>query len=407
MATPFPKSPLRKSPSSKSPSPALSPRVSPSMPQPSLKSALQRPAPPPVYRPAMQAKQSPAKQGPPPVFRPVVQAKMVPPPVFRPPVVQRAAAPTVYLPQAQPAPPAVQPRVTATRPLLAAVSPLPSYPAVASRVAGTPISPAAPHYHAGHLPAPLLLGQAFIQARRTSNVIQCIGQTSTAWEMGQNVIRNLQKLVANAPPVQMVGAYPQFQDDLAQMLAHPSEWGEKKRHMEGVNVGAITVAMDNDVEVFAYSFNSLGPKQRAYAQRTIGLLPEEFHEGVLPIDTRSKDITEHAEMQLAGSGKVETGTYIGISKECCLCCAAALIVQGKYKFGGCHGEAFNNWLIPSFITSNAESFAKFLGSEAWKYYEKLKEGRGYLPLSMAEEATYKGEFIEFLQTGWAALQRSL
>jgi hypothetical protein len=120
--------------------------------------------------------------------------------------------------------------------------------------------------------------------------------------------------------------------------------GRSGAKYEGVNVGAITVGMsDEGDEIFSYSFNTLGPTQKRNAQRTIGLLPEEFHEDFVAVDTRKRDVTEHAEMKLAGIGNMEIGTYIGISKECCLCCTGALIAQGLYKFGGCHGEAFNNW----------------------------------------------------------------
>jgi len=243
---------------------------------------------------------------------------------------------------------------------------------------------------------------------RPSRVIQRVKTGSNAWKMGKAVIANLVHIVSsNSGSPQMTGEYPRPEDEFAQVMSHPSEWGEKKSHMEGVNVGAIAV-MDTATggEALAYSFNQLGPQQQKMADRMFGLFPEDVQEGgLVKVKSAKKDVLEHAEMQLADNGQVPNGTYIGISKECCLCCAAALLVQGKYRFGGCHGEAFNQWRIPNFIRSSAENLQNFLGAEAWNYYQSLTGGSSGLPLMMQDDLQHRGDFLQFLETAWGSLQK--
>src|SRR5262249_56523968 len=106
--------------------------------------------------------------------------------------------------------------------------------------------------------------------------------------------------------------------------------------------------------------------------KTLELLPEEVSEGAELVKCAQRsDVTEHAEMVLAGSGKLPAGTYIGISQQCCLCCAAALLVQQKYRFAGSHFAAFNNWRIPGFIRTNPAALKTFLGADGWKFYDSL------------------------------------
>ena len=207
----------------------------------------------------------------------------------------------------------------------------------------------------------------------------------------------------------MTGKYPQVEDEFAQVMAHPSEWGEKKGTYEGVNVGAIAVMDTSDGgEALAFSFNQLGPSQQKMASRMFGLFPEDVQEGgLVPVKSAKKDVMEHAEMELADSGNIPKGTYIGISKSCCLCCAAALLVQGKYRFGGCHGEAFNQWRIPNFIRSSTKKLKAFLGPTAWEWYQTLSEGTSGLPLSMLDDLGHKGDFLAFLESAWGTLQKEL
>ncbi|MDT7688618.1 MAG: hypothetical protein QOE46_1377 [Acidobacteriota bacterium] len=245
---------------------------------------------------------------------------------------------------------------------------------------------------------------------RPSRVIQRVKTSSNAWNVGKRVIANLTEIVkSHKGSPQMTGEYPQVEDDFAQSMSHPSEWGEKKSHMEGVNVGALAVMETADGgEGLAFSFNNLGPQQQKMADRMFGLFPEDVRgSGLVKVKSPKMEVIEHAEMQLADSGQVPEGTYIGISKPCCLCCAAALLVQGKYRFGGCHGEAFNQWRIPNFIKNSAENLQKFFGQAVWDYYQSLKVGVSGLPLSMQDDLAHKGDFIQFLETAWGSLQKDL
>ena len=252
------------------------------------------------------------------------------------------------------------------------------------------------------------LGEAPPSVRR-STVIQRVKKESKAWPAGVSVLKNLEKIVAlNSQSPQMTGNYPQEEDLYAQMMSHGSEWGEKKSPYEGVNVGAVAVMDIPMGESLAFSFNDLGQQQHGMAQRMFDVFPDDVKEGgLVPIKSAKKDVLEHAEMELADSGRIPNGTYIGISKECCLCCAAALLVQGKYRFGGCHGEAFNQWRIPNFIRGSEEKLQLFLGKKAWKFYQGLTGGTFGVPLSMLDEITHKADFLTWLETAWGTLQKEL
>ena len=434
----------------KQPPPAVQPKAATVSPR--------RPATPPVYRPqpaprvlqrktVAQPSATQARPVAPPAYRPqpvpkVLQRKTngtpqpanqtkrapVAPPVYRPqpkPTLQPKAAlpvPALKLPQAA----ACCPRHGSLQPKHAGpaqtAQPAHQHPPgrqgnqvqLPTRHAG--LQPARHGLHAG---APQRVVQAYGLTNhlsggpvllRPSRVIQCVKKGSSAWEMGKAVLKNLTQIVsANSNSWQMTNQYPQVEDEFAQYMSHPSEWGEKKGTYEGVNVGAIAV-MDTSSggEALAYSFNTLGTKEQGMAKRMFDLFPEDVQEGgLVKVKSTKKAVLEHAEMELADSGKLSYGSYIGISKECCLCCAAALLVQGMYRFGGCHGEAFNQWRIPNFIRGNAKNLENFLGATAWSHYQNLTAGTSGLPLMMLDDLGHKGDFLTFLESAWGTLQKEL
>lgn len=87
----------------------------------------------------------------------------------------------------------------------------------------------------------------------------------------------------------------------------------------------------------------------------------------------------HAEMnlldQLHKNNLLQTGGFIGISKQCCLFCAAALQAVNNafpgthYRTTGSHGNIYP-WSIPLFIKENEDFLKIFLGEKAYKICNK-------------------------------------
>jgi hypothetical protein len=86
-----------------------------------------------------------------------------------------------------------------------------------------------------------------------------------------------------------------------------------------------------------------------------------------------------------------------------LCCAAALLIQRKYRFAGSHFAAFNNWKIPGFIGNDPAALQAFLGPAGWKFNASLESGARGLPFSMQDELTHKDDFLSWLETAWSML----
>lgn len=232
---------------------------------------------------------------------------------------------------------------------------------------------------------------------------------SPRWVIGALVVANLRKIVATAMESgswQITGGYPRMEDELAHAMAHESDWsGKKASQYEGVNVAAFALTETRGGEEVFGAFNVGGKSEWARTEKTMESffgsadLPTEYTP-VTKQEGRKKDVHIHAEVKLADTGSLEFGTYIGISKECCLCCAAALLVQGKYRFGGCHGEAFNHWPWPSFIRNDAGNLKRFMGDEAWGLYSKLTAGK---KIGLAEPDSYRGDFLDWLEHAWGTL----
>ena len=232
---------------------------------------------------------------------------------------------------------------------------------------------------------------------------------SKRWQIGARVLVNLQRIVnfaRTSGDPQMTGDYPRYEDDIARAITLDSEWtGKKTSAYEGVNVGAFALMDTSEGEVVGTAFNVGG---KADWERTEKTMDAVFGSADLPTDYvpikkkegRKQDVHTHAEMKIADLSGAPSGTYIGISKECCLCCAAALLVQGKYRFGGCHGQAFDNWPMPSFIRNNPANLRKFMGEEAWALYSLLTAGK---KIGLPEPDLYQGDFLDWLETAWGTL----
>jgi hypothetical protein len=71
----------------------------------------------------------------------------------------------------------------------------------------------------------------------------------------------------------------------------------------------------------------------------------------------------------------------GISKLCCKLCACGMNAVGlsaRVHYRAIHGNFYNKWLLPIFISANHEVLKKFLGQEAYTIYEEHKAIRPVL-----------------------------
>lgn len=84
------------------------------------------------------------------------------------------------------------------------------------------------------------------------------------------------------------------------------------------------------------------------------------------------DGTIHAEMILLDALDEDFG-YVGISKKCCLLCAATLTLAG-IQYRGCHWRVFNTgWKPPEFLSTDEDMLKSFIGDAAWAIYDTLAE----------------------------------
>lgn len=91
---------------------------------------------------------------------------------------------------------------------------------------------------------------------------------------------------------------------------------------------------------------------------------------------------KHAEMKILdhcyANHLLGTMGYVGISKPCCLGCAAVLIIaQGENPqigFKGTHGGTYGTgWVLPDYIAQDEGRLQKFLGEAVWDTYTQLSE----------------------------------
>lgn len=79
---------------------------------------------------------------------------------------------------------------------------------------------------------------------------------------------------------------------------------------------------------------------------------------------------KHAEMKILDALGVVP--YIGISKRCCLLCDLTLQVAVVGR-RGCHGQLFDAWKFPAYITSDPMKLKAFLGPVAYGIYSQLSQ----------------------------------
>ncbi len=178
-----------------------------------------------------------------------------------------------------------------------------------------------------------------------------------------NVRQNLQTLIAAVPTYENdEGANDRLEDEGAKSML-PPRYGRKN-----MNVAAVTYAQGTE-GVPVLSANTNIPKAMGEvfpkARRII-------------VDTT---IMKHAEMKILdyffeGGGGLNNLRYIGISKACCLGCAASLVIAQRNQvpalFKGTHGKTFGpGWSPPNYILKSQENLRAFLGNNAWKNYTQL------------------------------------
>ena len=109
----------------------------------------------------------------------------------------------------------------------------------------------------------------------------------------------------------------------------------------------------------------------------------------LIVDTTAQ---KHAEMKILdyffSNGSLINLGYIGISKACCLACAAVLVIAQRngvpVSFKGTHGKTFGpGWFPPNYLLKEPVNLNAFLGANASSQYQQLnyraqQEFIGYL-----------------------------
>jgi hypothetical protein len=114
---------------------------------------------------------------------------------------------------------------------------------------------------------------------------------------------------------------------------------------------------------FLYATNSNSPTPASIAAHGTGRLFTRIN---------NPEPRLHAEMMIYTNNPAVG--YIGISKRCCLMCAASLAVVGGVVTRGCHGEIFDTgWRMPAFIKGTPANLAAFLGAGAMAIYNLLSD----------------------------------
>jgi hypothetical protein len=90
----------------------------------------------------------------------------------------------------------------------------------------------------------------------------------------------------------------------------------------------------------------------------------------------------HAEMNILDAlhknGRLDKGGFVGISKKCCLKCAAALQAvnlkspKNKYLANGCHFKVYE-WPVPNFLKEDEGILKEFMGSDAFNIFSKQQK----------------------------------
>lgn len=167
--------------------------------------------------------------------------------------------------------------------------------------------------------------------------------------MVQDVVNNLHALIANVPVSQIGDATGDaLQDAQAKRITAP----------DNRNVSAVMHLAPPDNSDESQS-DSEAPDEIYFAANssTVGAAQRELGADCIIIaDTVTG---KHAEMKILdhffGNGQLDDMGYIGISKPCCLACAAVLVVAQQehvpVDFKGTHGLTYNTgWVLPDYIS---------------------------------------------------------
>ena len=134
------------------------------------------------------------------------------------------------------------------------------------------------------------------------------------------------------------------------------------------NVAAVMYSKTTGFPHVAANTNGVGPVQAVFG---------DLYRPV--VDTTDG---KHAEMKILDyffdNNLFKSMGYIGISKPCCLGCAAVLVIANHENpligFKGTHGKTYGTgWALPNYIASDETRLKAFLGETAWDLYTKLSE----------------------------------
>ena len=196
--------------------------------------------------------------------------------------------------------------------------------------------------------------------------------------MVQDVVNNLQVLIAQVPASQIGDATgDSLQDMQAKRITAP----------DSRNVSAVMHLAPPDNSDGSQSDSGEEAADEIYFaanSSTVGAAQRELGAGCIIIaDTVTG---KHAEMKILDyffeQGMLDDMGYIGISKPCCLACAAVLVVAQRahvpVDFKGTHGLTYNTgWVLPNYISLDHPSedhhdgttrFEIFMGATAMAKY---------------------------------------
>lgn len=162
------------------------------------------------------------------------------------------------------------------------------------------------------------------------------------------------------------------------------------RSFDEKKVGAFAVVDTSPV----YATNRDVPKSAKARHQVKGWNAEYIGDSTI----QSNQTCEHAEMKIFRS-KQGALKYIGVSKLCCLYCAAQMLACGFTGFRGCHMKAFNNYMWLPEVDTDSSFRAKLWGSDVEYELRRLnEEQRTEFRKTISNGATLLQKYVEWYNT---------
>ncbi|MCP4152586.1 MAG: hypothetical protein GY757_32920, partial [bacterium] len=248
-------------------------------------------------------------------------------------------------------------------------------------------------------------------------------------EAGQNVVKNIKDISKNGKIDTWKNEFNADLNALAKQFAYATytetEFKEKQRSGERhTNVAAIALQKEEEAEKLYYTHNNtiLAGNKAGFKERLDATVVEWQTKRqeetkpkleLVPNPALSDGGGYHAEMNLIEKQPPKVGSFIYISKDCCVPCAASILIDNRYKFKACHGQIYNKWKLPNFIKGDDTKYRKFLGQKTYTILKSLgKEDSGMWSDIQgksggdAEVLKSENEFINYLQDKFGDVTKS-